>query len=78
MSPSTSRRYLQAVGGLLIALGIVHLAATPHIPDLLLGSPLVVYERAVRPTLLNHVLVGILSVPLGFTTWLAAVASGTW
>jgi hypothetical protein len=75
MSPSTSRRYLQAVGGLLIALGIVHLAATPHIPDLLRGSPLVVYERAVGPTLLNHVLVGILLVPLGFTTWLAAVAS---
>ena len=75
MSPSTSRRYLQAVGGQLIALGIVHLAATPHIPDLLPESPLVVYERAVRPTLLNHVLVGILLVPLGFTTWLAAVAS---
>jgi hypothetical protein len=34
-----------------------------------------VYERAVGPTLLNHVLIGILLVPLGFTTWLAAVAS---
>jgi hypothetical protein len=75
MSTCTSRRCLQAVGGLLIALGFVHLAATPHIPDLLHGSPLVVYERVVGPTLLNHVLVGILLVPLGFTTWLAAVAS---
>jgi hypothetical protein len=67
--------YLQAVGGLLILLGLVHIAATPHIPELLRGSALSVYERAVGPTLLNHVLVGILLVPLGFTTWLAAVAS---
>lgn len=28
--------------------------------------------RAVGPTLLNHVLVGILLLPLGYTTWLAA------
>jgi hypothetical protein len=68
-------RYLQAVGGLLIFLGLVHIAATPHIPELLRGSPVAVYERAVGPTLLNHVLAGILLLPLGFTTWLAAVAS---
>lgn len=29
-------------------------------------------DFAVGPTLLNHVLVGILLLPLGFTTWLAA------
>jgi hypothetical protein len=58
MSAHTSMRYLQTDGGLLIALGLVHLAATPHMPELLRGSPLVVYERAVGPTLLNHVLVG--------------------
>lgn len=67
-------RYLRIVGALLIALGIVHIAATPHIPALLLGSPAIVYNRAVGPTLLNHVLAGILLIPLGYTTWLAAVA----
>ena len=66
--------FLRGIGVLLIVLGLVHLAATPHIPDLLNGSPRVVYERAVGPTLLNHVLVGILLLPLGYTTWLAAPA----
>jgi hypothetical protein len=68
-------RFLRAAGMLLITLGLVHIAASPHIPDLLRGSPPAVYERAVGPTLLNHVLVGILLLPLGYTTWLAA-ASG--
>jgi hypothetical protein len=74
MSTHTSTRCLQAVGGLLIILALLHLAATPHIPELLRGSPLVVYERAVGPTLLNQVLVGILLVSLGVTTWFAAAA----
>jgi hypothetical protein len=65
-------RFLKTVGVLLITLGLVHLAATPHIPGLLRGSPPAVYERAVGPTLLNHVLVGILLFPLGYSTWLAA------
>jgi hypothetical protein len=47
MSTYTSSRYLQAVGELLIALGFVHLAATPHTRALLRGSPLVVYEQAI-------------------------------
>lgn len=67
--------FLRAVGCLLVILGLVHLAATPHIAGLLRGSPRAVYEHAVGPTLLNHVLVGILLLPLGYTTWLAA-ASG--
>lgn len=75
MSTHSSVRCLQVVGGLLIVLGLVHLAATPHVPDLLRGSPPMVYERAVGPTLLNHVLVGILLASVGVTTWLAAVAS---
>jgi hypothetical protein len=56
--------FLRTVGCLLIALGIVHLVATPHIPGLLHGSPRAVYQQAVGPTLLNHVLVGILLFPL--------------
>jgi len=67
--------FLRIVGGLLIVLGVVHIAATPHIPALLEGSPHGVYERAVGPTVLNHVLAGILLLPLGYTTWLAAGAS---
>ena len=67
-------RFLRAVGILLIMLGVVHIAATPHIPSLLSGCPPAVYERAVGPTLLNHVLVGILLLPLGYTTWIAAAS----
>lgn len=69
-----ARKFLRAIGVLLIVLGAVHLIATPHIPGLLNGSPKRVYQQAVGPTLLNHVLVGILLFPLGFTTWLAAGA----
>ena len=64
--------FLRAMGLLLIALGLVHLAATPHIPALLGAASTAMYRRAVGPTLLNHVLVGILLLPLGYTTWLAA------
>ncbi|HXR17522.1 MAG TPA: hypothetical protein VN777_15115 [Terriglobales bacterium] len=64
--------FLRAVGVLLIVLGIVHTIATPHIRDLLGESSSEVYQRAVGPTLLNHVLMGILLLPLGYTTWLAA------
>ena len=73
--------FLRAVGLLLVVLGLVHLAATPYIPPLLGDSSSVVYQRAVGPTLLNHVLVGILLLPLGFTTWLAAAVQNrnqTW
>ena len=68
--------FLRVVGVLVVVLGLVHLVATPHIPALLKGSPRQVYQQAVGPTLLNHVLVGILLLPLGYTTWLAAAASG--
>jgi multisubunit Na+/H+ antiporter MnhG subunit len=67
-----SASFLRAAGILLVALGIVHNVATPHIAQLLIGSPPDVYQRALGPTLLNHFLVGILLIPLGFTTWLAA------
>jgi len=69
---SIAALFLRSAGGLLFILGLVHLAATPHIPALLDGSPPAVYEQAVGPTLLNHVLVGILLLPIGYTTWLAA------
>ena len=67
-----ARGFLRASGIVLILLGVVHLLATPHIPQLLNDMPAKARDFAVGPTLLNHVLVGILLLPLGFTTWLAA------
>jgi len=79
--PKIAAGFLRVVGLLLIVLGLVHLAATPHIPQLLGQRSSAVYQRALGPMLLNHVLVGILLLPLGYTTWLAAAArnrSQTW
>ena len=56
----------------LALLGAVHLFATPHIAHLLDAMPKKAREFAVGPTILNHVLVGILLLPLGASTWLAA------
>jgi cytochrome c biogenesis protein CcdA len=62
---------LRIAGILLIALGVIHLAATPHLPHLLDGMRSSEnYRLALGPTLLNHVLVGFLLVPLGYSTWL--------
>jgi hypothetical protein len=80
-APEIAAGFLRAVGLLLIVLGFVHLAATPFIPPLLGESSSEVYQRALGPTLLNHVLFGILLLPLGYTTWLAASAQNrnqTW
>jgi hypothetical protein len=73
-SQEIAARFLRVVGLLLIALGLVHSAATPHIPQLLGESSSDVYQRALGPMLPNHVLMGILLLPLGYTTWLAAGA----
>jgi hypothetical protein len=67
-----ARGALRVAGVVLMALGVVHLIATPHI--LLDAMPKKARDFAVGPTLLNHVLVGILLLPLGFSTWLAADA----
>ena len=65
--------WLRIAGILLIVLGVVHLAATPHLPHLLDGMRSAEnYRLALGPTLLNHVLVGLLLLPLGYTTWLAS------
>ena len=68
-----ARVILRVIGAALVALGVAHLIATPHIPALLRGlrgTP--DYHWALGPTLLNHVLVGVLLLPLGATTWIAA------
>lgn len=59
---------------LLILLGIVHLVATPHIASLIRHSTSVeAASTLVPPMLLNHVLVGVLLLPLG---WLMLYAAG--
>ena len=64
---------LRAAGMLLLALGIVHLIATPHIATLIhhSASPSSA-QWLIPPMLLNHVLVGVLLIPLGFLTTYAA------
>ena len=58
---------------LLILLGIVHVAATPHIATLIRHSAsTAAAERLTPPMLLNHILVGLLLFPLGYLTVYAA------
>ena len=76
---STRVGLLQGAGILLVTLGIVHLVSTPHIATLIrhAASPASA-DWLLPPMLLNHILVGVLLIPLGFLTWYAAphAASG--
>ena len=57
---------LRGSGVLLIVLGIVHLVATPHISRLIRHSTSAqAANQLIPPMLLNHVLVGVLLLPLG-------------
>jgi hypothetical protein len=67
---------------LLVLLGIVHLAATPHISQLIqhLALPAAAAQLT-PPMLLNHIIVGLLLLPLGYLTFYAAphsAASAKW
>ena len=63
---------------LLILLGIVHLVATPHIGSLIRHSTSVeAANMIVPPMLLNHVLVGVLLLPLGWLMLYAAAFCGS-
>jgi ammonia channel protein AmtB len=73
MSASTHARLLRGSGVLLFLLGVVHLVATPHIASLIRHSTSPkVAEQLTPPMLLNHVLVGLLLLPLGYLTFYAA------
>ena len=73
MSSSTHVRLLRGSGALLVLLGIVHLVATPHISNLIRHSASISgADRLIPPMLLNHVLVGVLLLPLGYLTLYAA------
>ena len=73
MSASTHARLLRGSGVLLLLLGVVHLLATPHIASLIQRcTSSKTAEQLTPPMLLNHVLVGLLLLPLGYLTFYAA------
>src|SRR3979490_1641833 len=79
MSTSTRIRLLRGSGLLLLLLGIVHLVATPHIATLIRHSTTqAAADTLIPPMLLNHILVGLLLIPLGFLTFYAAPHSAPW
>jgi hypothetical protein len=79
MSTSTRVRLLRGSGLLLLLLGIVHLVATPHIATLIRhNASTSAADNLIPPMLLNHILVGLLLLPLGFLTFYAAPYSGHW
>src|SRR5438874_7299490 len=66
-------RLLRGAGILLVSLGVVHLVATPHIATLVRHSASPDSARWLTPPmLLNHILVGVLLIPLGYLTAYAA------
>jgi hypothetical protein len=82
MRSSTRLRLLRGAGILLLALGIVHLLATPHIATLVRQSASPASAQWLTPPmLLNHILVGVLLIPLGYLTTYAAphaVSGASW
>ena len=78
----TRLRLLRGAGILLVALGVVHLLATPHIATLVRQSASPASARWLTPPmLLNHILVGVLLIPLGYLTAYAAphaVSGASW
>lgn len=76
MSTELRKFILRFGGGMLTVLGILHLAVTPFIARLI--SENVTEAVAVwltPPMLLNHVVVGILLLPLGILTFYAAASA---
>jgi hypothetical protein len=82
MRSSTRLRLLRGAGILLVTLGVVHLVATPHIATLVRDSASPASARWLTPPmLLNHILVGVLLIPLGYLTTYAApyaVSGASW
>ena len=78
----TRLRLLRGAGILLVLLGVVHLVATPHIATLVRHSASPDSARWLTPPmLLNHILVGVLLIPLGYLTAYAAphaVSGASW
>jgi hypothetical protein len=68
-----ARRMLRVIAALVIVLGIVHLLATVHFAHWL-GRVLPESDHRLvsGPVLLSFVLAGVLLLPLGYATWVAA------
>ena len=69
-------RWLTAVGAAMLVVAAIHLAITPILRRVILVNVLAPRELGIveGPFLLNHVVVGILLIPLGLTTIYAAAA----
>jgi hypothetical protein len=82
MSTGLRKFILRLGGGMIVVLGVLHLAVTPFIARLITDN--VTEAIAVwltPPMVLNHVVVGILLLPLGILTFYAApstVAGERW
>ena len=73
MSPKVRQAILRLSGALLVVLGALHLAVTPDIARMIEHStPPTLVRWLEPPMLLNHMVVGILLLPLGFLTFYAA------
>jgi heme/copper-type cytochrome/quinol oxidase subunit 4 len=73
MSTRVRKSILRFGGGMLVVLGILHLAVTPFIARLITDNVTeAVGVWLTPPMLLNHVIVGILLLPLGILTFYAA------
>ncbi len=72
-------KILEACGILLGLLGVLHLAATRVLLNFyrtIAGEA--AYAILAGPTALNHILVGVLLLPLGYMTWLAGRCLPAW
>jgi hypothetical protein len=73
MPPRVRLIILRLGGILLVALGLLHLAVTPFIARMLESSASAdALAWLEPPMLLNHVVVGVLLLPLGILIWYAA------
>ena len=82
MSMRLRRVVLKCAGAMLVGLGLIHLAVTPIIAQFIRQNAIPTeLEWFAPPMLLNHVVVGILLLPLGILTYYAAsfaVAGEKW
>jgi len=82
MSANLRRLILKSAGVLLVVLGALHLGVTPFIRQFIAQNAIADrVEWFTPPMLLNHTVVGILLLPLGFLTYYSAssaVAGERW
>ena len=75
MAPRLRKFILRFSGVMLTMLGILHLAVTPILARLIESNVPATADWLIPPMLLNHVVVGILLLPLGILTFYASPAA---